>query len=74
MARPATASRTAAATLRSSVRSMSVSLRRRRGHHVLGLRDWTRDARPVDLYHEHLLFDAERKAATVAYLAKPAGV
>jgi hypothetical protein len=44
------------------------------GHNILGLWDGSRDPRPVDLDDQHLLFEVERKGATVPYSAKPTGV
>ena len=41
---------------------------------ILGLRNRPSNARAVYLDDEHLLFDTERKTATVPHLAKPAGV
>ena len=70
----ATASRTAAARLRSSERSMSVSLRVAGRDDVLGLRHRPAQPRAVDLDDQRLAFDVEGEASTVADLAKPAGV
>ena len=44
------------------------------GHDVLGLWEGPGQAWPVHLDDEHLLFDMEREAAAIAYLAKSAGV
>ncbi len=70
----ATASRTAAARLRWSERSMSVSLRVPAATMSSLLRHRPAQPRAVDLDDQRLAFDVERKASAVADLAKPASV
>ena len=66
---------TAADTLRWSNRSTSVSLRLAAATtSSSACWDLPRYLRAVDLDDKHLLFDVERKAATIPYLAKPARV
>ena len=73
-ARSATASRTAAARLRSSVRSMSVSLRVAGRDDVLGSAGPVRSAAAGRPRRSGTAFDMEREASAVADLAKPASV
>ncbi len=69
-----TASRTAADTLRSSLRSMSVSLRVAAATTSSGMRDRPTQPRAVDLDDELLPLDTKGKCSPVADLAKSTGV